>query len=89
MNVLFAVNNTKAPFFSGLSAFSIAGILAFYLGKKFGLPGLALSCVVADTLYFLFLFLNTLRYLEPQIIKNLFSRVSLISLSAFISGIFA
>jgi len=89
LNVLFAVNNTKAPFFSGLSAFSIAGILAFYLGKKFGLPGLALSCVVADTLYFLFLFLNTLRYLEPQIIKNLFSRVSLISLSAFISGIFA
>lgn len=87
LNTLFSVNNTKAPFLSGLSAFSIAGILTFYLGRKYGLTGLAISYIIADTLYGFFLFISSLKYLDSKIIKNLMYKIFIISLCSVISGI--
>lgn len=89
LNALFAVNNTKAPFLSGLFAFGIAGVVTFYLGRKYGLLGLAFSYVIADTLYGLFLFISSLKYLDHKIIKNLIYKALLIFICALISGIFS
>ncbi len=87
LNTLFAVNNTISPFLSGLGAFSIASFFTFYLGKRFGLPGIAISFIIADILYALFLFLSSLKYLDKNILKPLFFKTSIVFLCALISGV--
>jgi len=67
LNTLFAVNNTKAPFLSGLVAFGIGSLFSFYLGSRYGIKGLAVSYIIADILYALFLFISSIKYFDKTI----------------------
>ncbi len=88
LNTLFAANNTIAPFVSGLGAFGVGSLLSFYLGRVFGLKGLAISYIIADILYALFLFISSIKYFDKTILKGLIQKIGSIFFCALIASIF-
>lgn len=81
----FAQQNSRIPLFTGLAAEAVNIILAIYLSKKFGVPGLALAFSISTIINFVLLFVFLHRRLHGLDERRIIMSITKYTVAAFMA----